>query len=189
MGSPSKVAGLTTAQLGNTDFRVLASRVKDQDNFTKVVTKTSKLCHRVETMRMSFFLLTLIGLIFDPSLATGNIYALDSLAIYDGLLMPENIIGTNLQNLVNFVASVVGWAFLVPLWRPQERARMDRVRRDTDNKDQTSSQDGEEDEVDKIEEVDELDNMDMGDKLSNFLPSAQTIATVLRSIADAADLY
>ena len=94
---------------------------------------------------MSFFLLTLIGLIIDPSLATGNIYALDSLAIYDGLLMPENIIGTNLQvrkaieyttchnlltsvfgilnfqNLVNFVASVVGWAFLVPLWRPQER--------------------------------------------------------------------
>ena len=67
---------------------------------------------------------------------------------------------------------------------------MDRVRRDTDNKDQTSSQDGhQEDEVDKMEEVDELDNMDMGDKLSNFLPSAQTIATVLRSIADAADLY
>ena len=66
---------------------------------------------------------------------------------------------------------------------------MDRVRRDTDNKDQTSSQDGGEDEVDKMEEVDELDNMDMGDKLSNFLPSAQTIATVLRSIADAADLY
>ena len=64
---------------------------------------------------------------------------------------------------------------------------MDRVRRDTDNKDQTSSQDGQEDEVDKMEE--ELDNMDMGDKLSNFLPSAQTIATVLRSIADAADLY
>ena len=117
--------------------------------------------------------------------ATESISSLDTMAIYDGLLAPENIIGTNLQvtktivygpsrssfclslafcvdhlsinptkrrvqqcttrtiakllrkipqnlvnlnfeeknpqNLVNFVASVVGWALLVPLYQPQER--------------------------------------------------------------------
>ena len=88
------------------------------------------------------FCLILIGVIVHSCFVTGNIYALDSVAIYDGLLMPENVIGTNLQvinslilnvltifsfqNLINFVASVVGWALLVPLWQPQERVWMDR---------------------------------------------------------------
>ena len=43
------------------------------------------------------FCLILIGVIIHSCSATGNIYALDSVAIYDGLFMPENIIGTNLQ--------------------------------------------------------------------------------------------
>ena len=88
------------------------------------------------------FCLIFIGIIVHSCSATGDIYALDSVAIYDGLLSPENIIGTNLQvknslildvltifsfqNLINFVASVVGWALLVPLWQPQERVCMDR---------------------------------------------------------------
>ena len=50
------------------------------------------------------FCLILIGVIIHSCSATGNIYALDSVAIYDGLFMPENIIGTNLQviNCCNF---------------------------------------------------------------------------------------
>ena len=52
---------------------------------------------------MGFYLI-LIGVIVHSCSATGNIYALDTVAIYDGLLMPENIIGTNLQvnNCGNF---------------------------------------------------------------------------------------
>ena len=93
---------------------------------------------------MGFCLLSLTGaVIFHSALATGDIYALDSYAIYEGLLAPENIIGTNLQvlklhinlffvdiltistfqNLINFLASVVGWALLVPLWQPQEKVQ------------------------------------------------------------------
>ena len=97
---------------------------------------------------MGFQLFLIIGVIVHSCFATGNIYALDSAAIYEGLLAPENIIGTNLQvkklplvllqitaifllfffvrifsfqNLINFVASVVGWAMLVPLYQPPER--------------------------------------------------------------------
>ena len=46
---------------------------------------------------MARMCLYLIFIIVHSCAATGNIYALDSVAIYDGLLMPENIIGTNLQ--------------------------------------------------------------------------------------------
>ena len=48
-------------------------------------------------MRMGFQLFLIIGVIVHSCFATGNIYALDSAAIYEGLLAPENIIGTNLQ--------------------------------------------------------------------------------------------
>ena len=58
-----------------------------------------------------------ILLLLLPSLCTCDLSSLDSQAIYDGLYMPENIIGTNLQNLVNFVASVVGWAIIYPIWQ------------------------------------------------------------------------
>ena len=39
------------------------------------------------------------------------------------------------------------------------------------------------------EEEDKMDKVDKVEHLSNLLPSGQTIATVLRGIADAADLY
>merc|ERR1712080_661840 len=82
---------------------------------------------------MGFHLILIIGVIVHSCSGTGNIYALDSAAIYEGLISPENIIRTNLQNLINFVASVVGWALLVPLYQPPEMVGMDRVRRETDN--------------------------------------------------------
>ena len=39
------------------------------------------------------------------------------------------------------------------------------------------------------EDEEEIDKVDKVEQLSNLLPSGQTIATVLRGIADAADLY
>jgi len=158
-------------------------------------------------MRMGFQLFLIIGVIVHSCFATGNIYALDSAAIYEGLLAPENIIGTNLQNLINFVASVVGWAMLVPLYQPPERVGMDRVRRDTDDEykkismekmsnkfdisseEQMSNHVEKEDELDKVDKVKKVEKVDKVDMVSNLLPSAQTIATVLRSIAEVADLY
>merc|ERR1712156_668856 len=106
------------------------------------------------------------------------------MAIYDGLLAPENIIGTNLQNLVNFVASVVGWALLVPLYQPQKRTGKDRVRRSTSTQDHHGMV---EEEYKVEEEMEHIDNNEEEEKMeelfSSKLPSAHTIATVLRSIA------
>ena len=65
------------------------------------------------------------------------------------------------------------------------QAGLDRVRRDTDNEDNSINMDN----MSHKDEDINMDQDDMGDKVSNLVPSAQTIATVLRSIADAADLY
>ena len=65
------------------------------------------------------------------------------------------------------------------------KAGLDRIRRDADDKetDKMSL-------VDKVDEEEEgEDKVDKVEHLSNLLPSGQTIATVLRGIADAADLY
>ena len=89
---------------------------------------------------------------------------------------------------------------------------MDRVRRDTDNEDTTidmnmdkmihkaniaskdqmsnhMNQADQEEEEDIVDKVDKKDKKDKVDQVSNLLPSARTIATVLRSIADAADVF
>ena len=42
-------------------------------------------------------------------MATGDIYALDSYAIYEGLLSPENIIGTNLQVIKSNIVFLSGY--------------------------------------------------------------------------------
>ena len=47
----------------------------------------------------------------------------------------------------------------------------------------------EENKVEEMEHIDNDEQEEMEELFSNKFPSAQTIATVLRSIADAADLY
>ena len=48
-------------------------------------------------MSLWLSLTILIVVIFNICTATESISSLDTMAIYDGLLAPENIIGTNLQ--------------------------------------------------------------------------------------------
>ena len=65
------------------------------------------------------------------------------------------------------------------------KAGLDRVRRDAEDKDTDKIS-----LVDRVdEEEEEEDKVDKVEHFSNLLPSGQTIATVLRGIADAADLY
>ena len=72
---------------------------------------------------------------------------------------------------------------------------MARVRRDTDSEDTTlnmdrmSHKDQMSNHVNQVDEEDEEDVLHKVDHVSNLLPSAQTIATVMRGIADVADLY
>ena len=72
---------------------------------------------------------------------------------------------------------------------------MARVRRDTDSEDTTlnmdrmSHKDQMSNHVNQVDEEDEEDVLHKVDQVSNLLPSAQTIATVMRGIADVADLY
>ena len=72
---------------------------------------------------------------------------------------------------------------------------MARVRRDTDSEDTTlnmdrmSHKDQMSNHVNQVDEEDEEDVLYKVDQVSNLLPSAQTIATVMRGIADVADLY
>ena len=64
---------------------------------------------------------------------------------------------------MNFAASVVGWALLLPLW--QSSSRRGRVRRE----------EGEEEEEEEEERM--------------VLLSSETVASVLRGLATAAELY
>ena len=75
---------------------------------------------------------------------------------------------------------------------------MARVRRDTDSEDTTLNMDrmshkdqmsNHVNQVNQVDEEDEEDVLHKVDHVSNLLPSAQTIATVMRGIADVADLY
>ena len=75
---------------------------------------------------------------------------------------------------------------------------MARVRRDTDSEDTALNMDrmshkdqmsNHVNQADKEAEEDEEDVLHKVDHVSNLLPSAQTIATVMRGIADVADLY
>ena len=72
---------------------------------------------------------------------------------------------------------------------------MARVRRDTDSEDTTlnmdrmSHKDQMSNHVNQVDEEDEEDVLHKVDHVSNLLPSAQTIASVMRGIADVADLY
>ena len=42
---------------------------------------------------------------------------LDTAAIYDGVLQPENIIVGIIQNFINLATSSIGWALIMPFYQ------------------------------------------------------------------------
>ena len=42
---------------------------------------------------------------------------LDTTAIYEGVLHPENIIVGIIQNFINFLTSTVGWVLILPFYQ------------------------------------------------------------------------
>ena len=42
---------------------------------------------------------------------------LDTAAIYEGVMQPENIIVGIIQNFINFLTSSIGWALIMPFYQ------------------------------------------------------------------------
>ena len=42
---------------------------------------------------------------------------LDTAAIYEGVMQPENIIVGIIQNFINFLTTTIGWALIMPFYQ------------------------------------------------------------------------
>merc|ERR1711893_115779 len=100
--------------------------------------------HPLSTMRLTPTLLTVIAIITCSFCDFGDhtsdnvkthrqVLSLDTSAVYEGVLKPENIAIHVAQNFVNFVSSTLAWSFLLHLYQGTSRSEA-RVKRETDER-------------------------------------------------------